>query len=199
MVAADLVAAATYDGDTPTDQRSAIRRAANVILTNPDMLHVGILPHHGRWADFFHRLRYVVVDELHTLRGIFGTHVSMVLRRLRRLCHHYGSDRCSCSARAIGNGKLLYAVSVAVVDERLSPRRACGMWNPGWRQDTAACLAEATSDGSVTWTSVHPQVHRADSGGRVSTPRDGSGSPRTGAATSPSSAVGSNPSSSAGS
>ncbi|MDQ1516554.1 MAG: box helicase protein, partial [Actinomycetota bacterium] len=79
----------TYDGDTPTNERTWARRHANVVLTNPDMLHVGILPHHGRWATFFMRLRYVVLDELHTLRGIFGSHVAHLLRRLRRLCAHY--------------------------------------------------------------------------------------------------------------
>src|SRR6476646_1931803 len=84
--------AATYDGDTAPNDRTWVRRHANVVLTNPDMLHIGILPHHGRWATFLMRLRYVVLDELHTLRGIFGTHVAQVLRRLRRLCAHYGSD-----------------------------------------------------------------------------------------------------------
>jgi DEAD/DEAH box helicase domain-containing protein len=155
VVAADQVAAATYDGDTPTDQRSAIRRAANVILTNPDMLHVGILPHHGRWADFFHRLRYVVVDELHTLRGIFGTHVSMVLRRLRRLCHHYGSDPVFVFGSAtIGNpGELasrLCGLDVAVVDEDDSPRgeQWVVLWNPEMEDPEEgrrrSALAEAT-------------------------------------------------------
>src|SRR3954451_10972152 len=84
--------AVTYDGDTPTNQRAWARRHANVVLTTPDMLHVGILPGHGRWATFLSRLRYVVLDELHTLRGIFGTHVAHLIRRLRRLCAHYGSD-----------------------------------------------------------------------------------------------------------
>lgn len=83
---------ATYDGDSDSDARAWARRNANVILTNPDMLHHGILPNHGRWDTFLMRLRYVVVDELHVLRGIFGTHVSHVLRRLRRLCARYGSD-----------------------------------------------------------------------------------------------------------
>jgi ATP-dependent helicase YprA (DUF1998 family) len=86
------VVADAYDGDTANDERARIRRRANVILTNPDMLHVGILGSHERWADFFHRLSYVVVDEMHTLRGIFGTHVAMILRRLRRIAAHYGAD-----------------------------------------------------------------------------------------------------------
>src|SRR3954453_18436059 len=84
--------AATYDGDTAANDRTWVRRHANVVLTNPDMLHVGILPHHGRWATFLMRLRYVVLDELHTLRGIFGSHVAHLIRRLRRLCAYYGSD-----------------------------------------------------------------------------------------------------------
>src|SRR4029450_4470453 len=76
--------AVTFDGDTDTDDRKWARKNANVVLTNPDMLHVGILPSHQRWATFMMRLRYVVVDELHTQRGIFGSHVAHVLRRLRR-------------------------------------------------------------------------------------------------------------------
>ena len=85
-------AAVTFDGDTTTDDRAWARKNANVVLTNPDMLHVGILPSHQRWATFMMRLRYVVVDELHTQRGIFGSHVAHVLRRLRRVCEHYGAE-----------------------------------------------------------------------------------------------------------
>ncbi|HJR93604.1 MAG TPA: DEAD/DEAH box helicase, partial [Acidimicrobiia bacterium] len=149
------VVAATYDGDTPTEDRPGIRRAANVILTNPDMAHVGILPSHDRWGDFLHRLRFVVVDELHTLRGIFGTHVSMVLRRLRRVCRHYGSDPTFVFTSAtIGNpGQLasdLCGSVVEVVDQDDSPRgeQWVALWNPeltdpeeGRRR---SALAEAT-------------------------------------------------------
>ena len=84
--------AATYDGDTDADRRAWARRHANVILTNPEMLHCGLLPNHGRWATFLMRLQYVVVDELHVLRGVFGTHVGHLLRRLLRLCAMYGSS-----------------------------------------------------------------------------------------------------------
>jgi DEAD/DEAH box helicase domain-containing protein len=84
--------AATYDGDADADARTWARRHANVILTNPEMLHHGLLPHHGRWATFLMRLRYVVIDELHVLRGVFGSHVAHLLRRLRRLCELYGSS-----------------------------------------------------------------------------------------------------------
>lgn len=116
-----------YDGDTPADERARIRRAANVVLTNPDMLHVGILPAHAAWATFLHRLRYVVVDEMHTLRGIFGTHVGFVLRRLRRLASHYGAEPTFIlSSATIGNpGELasaLVGLDVAVVDEDASGR-----------------------------------------------------------------------------
>ncbi|MBI1845478.1 MAG: DEAD/DEAH box helicase [Candidatus Rokubacteria bacterium] len=82
----------TYDGDTPQDARRAVRARANLVLTNPDMLHSGILPHHTKWAALFQNLRYVVIDELHAYRGVFGSHVADVLRRLRRLCRHYGSS-----------------------------------------------------------------------------------------------------------
>jgi DEAD/DEAH box helicase domain-containing protein len=82
----------TYDGDTPQDARRAVRGRANLVLTNPDMLHSGILPHHTKWATLFQNLRYVVIDELHAYRGVFGSHLANVLRRLRRICRHYGSS-----------------------------------------------------------------------------------------------------------
>src|SRR5436190_21108223 len=84
--------AAVYDGDTPQPERPLIRRNANLVMTNPDMLHAGILPGHERWADFLLRLSLVVVDEAHVARGVFGSHVAMVLRRLRRLTAHYGGN-----------------------------------------------------------------------------------------------------------
>ncbi len=129
--------AAVYDGDTDRDQRLWARRHANVVLTNPDMLHVGILPNHTRWADFLHRLRYVVVDELHVLRGIFGSHVAHVLRRLRRLCAHYQADPAFVFTSAtIGNpGELAAALvgrPVEVIDQDTSPagERIWVLWNP---------------------------------------------------------------------
>ncbi len=81
----------TYDGDTPQDARRAVRARANLVLTNPDMLHSGILPHHTKWVSLFQSLRYVVIDELHAYRGVFGSHLANVLRRLKRVCQHYGS------------------------------------------------------------------------------------------------------------
>lgn len=83
---------AVYDGDTPFEEREWIRQYGTYVLTNPDMLHRGILPSHPRWASFLRSLRYVVVDECHTYRGVFGSHVAQVLRRLRRLCARYGSS-----------------------------------------------------------------------------------------------------------
>src|SRR5438093_11845957 len=81
----------TYDGDTPQDARRSVRARANLVLTNPDMLHSGILPHHTKWVNLFQNLRYVVIDELHAYRGVFGSHLANVLRRLTRICRHYGS------------------------------------------------------------------------------------------------------------
>ncbi|MYJ79461.1 MAG: DEAD/DEAH box helicase, partial [Caldilineaceae bacterium SB0670_bin_27] len=83
---------AAYDGDTPAAQRRTIRQSARAVLSNPDMLHAGILPYHGEWARFFAGLRYVVIDEMHSYRGVFGSHVANVMRRLRRVTGHYGSD-----------------------------------------------------------------------------------------------------------
>jgi DEAD/DEAH box helicase domain-containing protein len=98
----------TYDGDTPQDARRAVRARANLVLTNPDMLHSGILPHHTKWASLFQNLRYVVIDELHAYRGVFGSHLANVLRRLRRICRHYGSAPQYIMASAtIGNPREL--------------------------------------------------------------------------------------------
>src|ERR1041384_4119974 len=100
---------ATYDGDTPQADRRFIKRGAHIVLTNPDMLHVGMLPYHTSWARFFAGLKYVVIDELHTYRGVFGSHVAQIVRRLRRICAQYNSapQFITCSA-TIGNpGELM--------------------------------------------------------------------------------------------
>jgi DEAD/DEAH box helicase domain-containing protein len=98
----------TYDGDTPQDARRTIRGRAHLVLSNPDMLHSGILPHHPRWAKLFENLRYVIIDELHAYRGVFGSHLCNVLRRLRRICRHYGSNPVFlCSSATIANPKEL--------------------------------------------------------------------------------------------
>ncbi|HEX5097501.1 MAG TPA: DEAD/DEAH box helicase, partial [Acidimicrobiia bacterium] len=127
--------AVTYDGDTDRDDRAWARKNANVILTNPEMLHVGILPGHAQWGTFLKRLRFVVVDELHTLRGIFGSQVAHVLRRLRRLCEHYGASPTFCFASAtIGNpaelASDLLGAPVTAIDDDGSPRaeRVLACW-----------------------------------------------------------------------
>ena len=84
--------AATFDGDTPPEDRTWVRQYANYVLTNPDMLHRTVLPGHARWAPYLRRLRYVIVDEAHGYRGVFGSHVAQVLRRLRRVCARYGTS-----------------------------------------------------------------------------------------------------------
>jgi DEAD/DEAH box helicase domain-containing protein len=98
----------TYDGDTPQDARRAIRARAHVVLSNPDMLHSGILPHHPRWAKLFENLKFVVIDELHAYRGVFGSHLSNIIRRLHRICRHYGSNPTFiCSSATIANPREL--------------------------------------------------------------------------------------------
>ena len=131
------VVAGTYDGDSSPEQRTWVRSTANVVLTNPEMLHAAVLPGHARWATFLGRLDHVVIDELHVLRGVFGTHVSHVLRRLRRLCHHYGSDpKFIFTSATIGEpGTLasqLCGVPVTEVTNDGSPRgeRTIVMLNP---------------------------------------------------------------------
>jgi len=98
----------TYDGDTPQDARRAIRERANVIFTNPDMLHAGVLPHHTKWAKAFENLKYVVIDELHYYRGVYGSHLANLLRRLKRVCEFYGSSpQFICCSATIANPKEL--------------------------------------------------------------------------------------------
>jgi len=128
---------AIYDGDTPTELRGGIRRSANAILTNPDMLHIGVLPHHDRWGDVLANLRYVVVDEAHVYRGVFGSHVANVLRRLRRVARIYGSEPQFLLASAtISNpgelGEALLGERVTVVGDDGAPRaeRTIVLWNP---------------------------------------------------------------------
>jgi DEAD/DEAH box helicase domain-containing protein len=117
----------TYDGDTPADARRAIRGRAHVVLSNPDMIHSGILPHHPRWAKLFENLKFVIIDELHAYRGVFGSHLTNVLRRLRRICQHYGSNPVFiCSSATIANPRDLAAALVEqpfeLVSESGAPR-----------------------------------------------------------------------------
>ena len=116
----------TYDGDTPSDARKAIRERGHIILTNPDMLHAGILPHHTKWTRVFENLRYIVIDELHTYRGVFGSHLTNVLRRVRRIAEFYGSKPqfICCSATIANPGELasqLIEDTVEVVEENGAP------------------------------------------------------------------------------
>lgn len=146
---------AIYDGDTPREDRAQIRRRCNLILTNPDMLHVGVLPHHARWGDFFANLALVVVDEAHVYRGVFGSHVANVLRRLRRVADAYGTTpRILLASATIANPvelaeRLTGLDEVALVDRDGSPgaRRQIAMWNPPVEdealQSRRSVLAEA--------------------------------------------------------
>jgi DEAD/DEAH box helicase domain-containing protein len=147
------VTVACYDGDTSPDDRAWARRHAHVLLSNPDMLHAGLLPHHGRWATFLMRLRYVVVDELHTLRGVFGSHVAHVLRRLRRLCAHYGSEPTFVFTSAtIGRpGELasaLCGLPVTAVTDDGSPQgeRLFALWNPPLLDERSGVRASANGE-----------------------------------------------------
>ncbi|HKM43768.1 MAG TPA: DEAD/DEAH box helicase [Limnochordia bacterium] len=117
----------TYDGDTPGDARIAIRSAGSIVVTNPDMLHSGILPHHTKWMRLFENLKYVVIDELHIYRGVFGSHVANVLRRLERICRFYGATpQFICTSATIANpkehGENLLGRPVSVIDENGAPR-----------------------------------------------------------------------------
>src|SRR5712692_1447655 len=117
----------TYDGDTPQDARRTIRSRAHLVLSNPDMVHSGILPHHPRWAKLFENLRYVIIDELHAYRGVFGSHLCNVLRRLRRICRHYGSHPVFlCSSATIANprelAERLTEQAFEIVDKSGAPR-----------------------------------------------------------------------------
>jgi DEAD/DEAH box helicase domain-containing protein len=159
---------AIYDGDTPGERRWQIRKWANVILTNPDMLHVGVLPHHDRWGDVLHNLRFVVVDEAHVYRGVFGSHVANVLRRLRRLARVYGAEpQFVLTSATIANARelaeSLTGVPATVVERDTSPQaeREIVIWNPplldpalGLRAsplgDAARIMSELTSRGLRT-------------------------------------------------
>ena len=121
------IGACTYDGDTPQDARRAVRGRAHLVLSNPDMLHSGILPHHPRWAKLFENLRFVVIDELHAYRGVFGSHLANLLRRLRRVCAHYGSSPVFiCSSATIANprelAERLTGERFALVERNGAPR-----------------------------------------------------------------------------
>ena len=156
---------AIYDGDTPTEQRWQIRKWSNAILTNPDMVHIGLLPNHERWGDVLSNLRYVVVDEAHVYRGVFGSHVANVLRRLRRMARIYGSDPQFLLATAtIANpGELalraLLGAKATVVGDDTAPRaeRTVILWNPPSSTQSSACAGRrspkrpSSQAGFVAW------------------------------------------------
>lgn len=131
------IKAATYDGDTPRSERPFIKASANIVLTNPDMLHVGILPYHTTWSEFFRNLKYVVIDEVHMYRGVFGAHVANIMRRLRRIAAYYGSSpQFVCASATVKNpGSLvrdLTGVDAQVIDIDGSPsgEKVFVFWNP---------------------------------------------------------------------
>jgi len=171
------VRAATYDGDTPVEQRDWARSFATFLLTNPDMLHRSMLPSHHRWVSFLRSLRYVVVDECHGYRGVFGSHVAAVLRRLRRVCTAYGADpvfllASATSAKAAESASKLTGLPVVAVDVDAAPRGRTEfvLWEPPARQsreepgatvrrsataETADLLADLVADGVRTVAFVH--------------------------------------------
>jgi DEAD/DEAH box helicase domain-containing protein len=149
------VRAAIYDGDTPSEQRWQIRKWSNLILTNPDMLHLGVLPHHDRWGDVLSNLAFVVIDEAHVYRGVFGSHVGNVLRRLRRLARVYGAEpRFLLASATIANpGELAHAllgVEATVVDDDGAPRaeRTIALWNPPLLDEELGQRASALGEAS---------------------------------------------------
>ena len=150
-----------FDGDTPREVRSQIKRSAQVVITNPDMLHLGILPNHRTWTRLFRELRYVVLDEAHVYRGVFGSHVANTIRRLRRLCAHYGSapQFILCSATIANPGELAEALvgePVTVVDQDGSPfgGKQFVFWNPPLIDRTQALRKSATSETSAMLSSL---------------------------------------------
>src|SRR5947207_9572473 len=144
---------AIYDGDTPREERRAIRDRSNLILTNPDMLHIGVLPHHRNWGDVFANLAWVVVDEAHVYRGVFGSQVANVLRRLRRMANAYGTEpRFMLTSATIANpvelAEELTGLEFRLVDRDGAPRaeRQIAMWNPPLVDEDKGIRASALSE-----------------------------------------------------
>ena len=144
---------AIYDGDTPREERPAIRRRSNLVLTNPDMLHLGLLPHHRQWGDFLANLGWVVVDEAHTYRGVFGSHVANVLRRLRRVAAAYGAEpRFILASATIANpvelAERLVGTDFELIDDDGAPRaeREVAMWNPPLVDEASGTRRSALSE-----------------------------------------------------
>ncbi|HEY7017769.1 MAG TPA: DEAD/DEAH box helicase, partial [Gaiellaceae bacterium] len=149
------IKAAIYDGDTEAERRWQVRKWANLILSNPDMLHVGVLPHHDRWGDVLSNLAYVIVDEAHVYRGVFGSHVANVLRRLRRLARVYGAEPqfLLASATIANPGELgfrLLGAETTVIGDDAAPRaeRTVALWNPPLTDEEAGLRASALGEAS---------------------------------------------------
>ncbi|MCY0869704.1 MAG: DEAD/DEAH box helicase, partial [Firmicutes bacterium] len=141
----------TYDGDTPADVRRRVRQAGHIVITNPDMLHAAILPHHTQWVSFFENLRFVVIDELHTYRGVFGSHVANVVRRLLRIAEFYGSQpQFACTSATIANprelAEALLGRPVVLVDDNGAPAGAKHVlfYNPPLVNSTLAIRSSTT-------------------------------------------------------
>ena len=153
---------AIYDGDTRARAAPQIRRRANLVLTNPDMLHMGILPNHRAWGDFFSNLAVVVVDEAHVYRGVFGSHVANVLRRLRRIANAYGTEpRFLLASATIANPvelaeRLTGLEEIALVDRDGSPgaRRQIAMWNPPLTDEALGTRASALGEAAEIVTEL---------------------------------------------
>ncbi len=146
---------AIYDGDTPKDDRPAIRRRSNLVLTNPDMLNIGVLPHHKRWGDFIANLGWVVIDEAHTYRGVFGSHVANVLRRLRRVARLYGTEpRFVLTSATIANpvelAERLSGLPVELIDGDGAPRagRRIALWDPPLIDEASGTRRSVLSEAS---------------------------------------------------
>ena len=152
---------ATFDGDTPPEERGQVKRSARLVLTNPDMLHLGILPNHDSWSRFLRQLRYVVLDEAHVYRGVFGSHVANVLRRLRRLCALYGAEpQFICSSATVANPgehiERLVGLPFTVVDDDGSPYggKDFVFWNPPLIDRDGAIRRSANSEATALFTEL---------------------------------------------
>ncbi len=151
----------TYDGDTPSEDRAGIRKRARIVLTNPDMLHLSILPNHQTWDRFFRRLKYVVVDEAHVYRGVFGSHLACILRRLRRICNFYGSrpQFVFCSATIANPGEhaeRLSGLPFEVIGEDGAPYggKAFVFWNPPIIDEARSARRSANSEATYLFTGL---------------------------------------------
>jgi DEAD/DEAH box helicase domain-containing protein len=155
------VTTATYDGDTPKEERTWVKRFARLVITNPDMLHVGILPYHASWMNFFRNLRYIVVDEAHIYRGVFGAHVANILRRLRRVCEKYGANPqfIACSATIANPNELFNRLTgldaeVVTGDGAPTGRKQFVFWNPPVYDVVTGARKSSNSEATTLFTTL---------------------------------------------